>query len=663
MELVIRQDLQSLRRCASRFFVPLLWLHVPVIVGIALSNGVEAWRPAMFMAVAAAAATLAVWRFQGGFPARLSVAGALTAAPMLMVFAGSGPWQPDWHMYFFVVFGMLVAYVDWRPIAFSTLLTAVHHAILTWLFPSAVFPEADPQRVILHAAIVGVDAIVLFFIVHRMRDLFANIEQTNDDLEIRIAERTGEVQKLNRQLAANVSELERAFTELEKDAAEREAAAARLDHLANHDLVSGLPNRALLMDRLRVALATADRNGTDVLVVCLDLTNFRNVNDTLGHCAGDGVLGSIGARLRGCMRSGDTASRVGGDEFVIVCETDTAVAESERISTRLMAAITQPITVGSSTVSLGASIGISMFSADGPEPDELIRKADLAMYRAKESGAVFHVYSAALHAEMLARSTLKRDLEAAILRDEFVVFYQPIVSLTSRAIVGAEALVRWQHPTRGLLAPDAFIGFAEEHGLIAQIGETVMRKACAQVARFALAPDDEFTMAVNVSAVQFRRPRFVDSIVSVLKESGMERSRLEIEITESVIMDDLKVVMRTLHELSALGLQLSIDDFGTGYSSLAYIKTFPVHTLKIDRSFVKDIGANPTDQAIAATIITLAHKLGMRVIAEGVESEAQLEQLRELGADDMQGYLISRPLPARDFERFVCSYGALKIAA
>jgi EAL domain-containing protein (putative c-di-GMP-specific phosphodiesterase class I) len=328
-----------------------------------------------------------------------------------------------------------------------------------------------------------------------------------------------------------------------------------------------------------------------------------------------------------------------------------------------MTAISQPITVGSSTISLEASIGISMFSADGPEPDELVRKADLAMYRAKESGQAFHVYSAALHAELLARSTLKRDLEAAIARDEFVVFYQPIISLTSLAIIGAEALVRWRHPTRGLLAPNTFIAFAEEHGLIAAIGETVMRKACAQMARLALAPEDEFTMAVNVSAVQFRRPRFVDSVVAVLAEHGLERSRLEIEITESVIMDDLQSVMRTLHELAALGVKLSIDDFGTGYSSLAYVKTFPVHTLKIDRSFVKDIGANPTDQAIAATIITLAHNLGMRVIAEGVETEEQLAQLRGLGADDMQGFLISRPLSAADFESFVSAAGLLNIAA
>ncbi len=643
--------------------MPLLWLHVPVIAGIAISNGLDAWPPALFMALAAGVATGAVRRFGGGFRARLSVAGALTAAPMLMVYAGSGPGQSDWQMYFFVVFGLLVVYLDWRPIALSTALTAAHHAALAWLVPSAVFPAADPQRVMLHAAILGVDAVVLFLIVHRMRGLFAKIEQTNGDLEARVAKGTSDVQELDRRLTENARELQRAFTDLENDAAEREAAAARLDHLAHHDSVTGLPNRVLMLDRLRVALAAAERTRTDVLVIYLDLTNFRGVNDALGHGAGDDVLGSIGARLRGCMRSSDTASRVGGDEFVIVCETDNAAAESERISARLMTAISQPITVGSSTISLEASIGISMFSADGPEPDELVRKADLAMYRAKESGQAFHVYSAALHAELLARSTLKRDLEAAIARDEFVVFYQPIISLTSLAIIGAEALVRWRHPTRGLLAPNTFIGFAEEHGLIAAIGETVMRKACAQMARLALAPEDEFTMAVNVSAVQFRRPRFVDSVVAVLAEHGLERSRLEIEITESVIMDDLQSVMRTLHELAALGVKLSIDDFGTGYSSLAYVKTFPVHTLKIDRSFVKDIGANPTDQAIAATIITLAHNLGMRVIAEGVETEEQLAQLRGLGADDMQGFLISRPLSAADFESFVSAAGLLNIAA
>jgi diguanylate cyclase (GGDEF)-like protein len=411
-------------------------------------------------------------------------------------------------------------------------------------------------------------------------------------------------------------------------------------------------------------LANAQRAQTNVLVMYLDLDDFKQINDAHGHAAGDDALAAIAGRLLRCMRSGDTASCVSGDEFVIVCSTSDGGADTGEIATRVLAAVAEPIATGSRAVNVTASIGISVFPADSRNAEELIARADAAMYRAKQSGGKnYQLYTAELHAEIVARSTLKHDLELAIARNEFVVFYQPVISLTSRAIIGAEALVRWEHPTRGLLSPYHFIGFAEEHDLIAPIGEAVMHAACVQLNRFALSPDDEFTMAVNVSAVQFRRPGFIDSVLAVLDEHRMERGHFEVEITESDVMHDTNTAVRTLNLLHGLGIKLSIDDFGTGYSSLAYIKTFPVHTLKIDRSFVIDIAENATDQAIAATIITLAHRLGMRVVAEGIETEQQFEQVRALGADDMQGYLISRPLCGADFERFVCSYGALKLAA
>jgi diguanylate cyclase (GGDEF)-like protein len=637
---------------------------VPVVAGIAYSNGIPAWRPALVMALAAVLASVAVWRTGGDLVARLSVAAALTAAPILMVYAGTGRWQVDWHMYFFVVFGMLVAYVDWRPLAVAAVLTAAHHAILDAIFPGAVFPESDFARVVLHASIVVVDAVVLFWIIHKMAVLFESIAHTHQMLEDRINARTLEVRKLNGDLAGKVAELESAFVELKHDQAERERTGQRLAHLANHDSVTGLPNRALLTDRMTVAFANARRAQTDVLVMYLDLDDFKQVNDTLSHAVGDEALVSIAGRLSKCMRTGDTASCVGGDEFVVVCATTDAGADTGEIAARILAAVSEPIVAGSRSVKITASIGISVFPADGTNPEELIARADAAMYRAKQLGAnSYQVYTAALHTEIMAHSTLKADLELAIARNEFVVFYQPVMSLTSRAIIGAEALVRWQHPTRGLLAPFHFIEFAEEHDLISSIGEAVMDAACAQMNRFALAPDDEFTMAVNVSAVQFRQPGFIDSILAVLARHRIDPMRFEVEITESAVMHDTKAAARTLSTLHGLGIKLSIDDFGTGYSSLAYIKTFPVHTLKIDRSFVIDIAENPTDQAIAATIITLAHNLGMRVIAEGIETEQQFDRVRALGADDMQGYLISRPLSGADFERFVCAYGALELAA
>jgi diguanylate cyclase (GGDEF)-like protein len=635
-----------------------------VIAGIAYSNAIPVWRPALLMALAAAIATFAVWRAGGALAARLTVAAALTTAPILMVYAGSGPWQVDWHMYFFVVFGMLVAYVDWRPIVMAAALTAAHHTILDLIFPSAVFPESDFPRVLLHATIVIVDSLVLFWIVRKMALLFGSIARTNDMLEARITERTLQVSTLNGALAGKVSELEIAFAELERDAAERERAAEALAHLAHHDLITGLPNRALLMDRMTVALANAQRAKTALLVMYVDLDDFKQVNDALGHAAGDEALVVIADRLRACMRTGDTASCVGGDKFVIVCATGDPGEDTGPIAARLLAACSEPIVTIGRALKVSASIGISVFPADGQNPEELIARADAAMYRAKLSGHnSYQTYTAALHTQILARSTLKRDLELAIARDEFVVFYQPVMSLTSRAIIGAEALVRWQHPTRGLLAPNAFIEFAEEHNLIAPIGEAVMHAACAQMNRFALGPDDEFTMAVNVSAVQFREPGFIESVLTVLAKHRIDPLRFEIELTESAVMHDTATAIRTLTALNALGIKLSIDDFGTGYSSLAYIKNFPLHTLKIDRSFVIDIAENATDQAIAATIITLAHSLGMRVVAEGIETEQQFDRVRALGADDMQGYLISRPLPGAEFERFVCAFGAHRLAA
>jgi diguanylate cyclase (GGDEF)-like protein len=592
------------------------------------------------------------------------VAAALTAAPILMVSAGTGLGQIDWQLYFFVVLGLLVAYVDWRPILVSAALAAAHHAVVSVILPRAVFPQSDLLGIYLNVTMVVVDAIVLVWIVRQMSQLFSRMTHTNDLLEARITERTIEINELSRTLARTVCQLESASTQLENDAADRKIVAARLDHLAHHDLVTGLPNRVLLMDRLGVALATAERAGTCVLVIYLDLDNFKQVNDTTGHAAGDQALASIATRLRGCMRTGDTASRVGGDEFVLVCSLLNAVTEAAQIAERVIAAVSEPMDIGSGSMTLGASIGMSFYPADGSGPEQLITKADAAMYRAKQSGRNrFHLYTSAIHADMLEKSTLKRDLEDAIARDEFVVYYQPIVSLTSRAIIGAEALVRWMHPTRGLLTPDEFIGFAERHGFITRIGEIVLHKACAQINRFALGTNDEFTMAVNVSAIQFRQSGFVDTISAVLAAHRIDSTRLEVEITESVIMDDATSVIAVLHELEARGIKLSIDDFGTGYSSLAYVKNFPVHTLKIDRSFVDDLADNSKDQAIAATIITLAHSLGMRVIAEGIETEQQLEQLRILGADDIQGYLISRPLPAPEFERFMCSYGSPKVAA
>ncbi|MGD0472788.1 MAG: EAL domain-containing protein [Candidatus Velthaea sp.] len=434
---------------------------------------------------------------------------------------------------------------------------------------------------------------------------------------------------------------------------------AELEHRVHHDAMTDLPNRMLLMDRLTQAIAQADRKNSGVIVLYLDLDRFKSINDTFGHAAGDRVLKETGRRIGTGLRAGDTASRVGGDEFIIVCAASGRGDEMSRIANRLLKAVTVPIEVGGELVTVEASIGISAYPADGLDGETLIRKADAAMYAAKQDGRnTYRCYSNDVQNSIVAASEREAELRHAIGAGELVVYYQPIIDLSADRPIGAEALVRWQHPRRGLLMPGDFIAFAEERGLIAHIGAVVLQAACAMLERLKRAGHEDLTIAVNVSAHQFGKTGFVDDLVTALAHYTTDPRRLTIEITESVVMGNTYATLTTLDELKTLGINLSIDDFGTGYSSLAYIKNFPVNALKIDRSFVHDVADDPTDQAIAKTIITLAHSLGMRVIAEGVETPAQLETLRSFGVDRIQGFLFSRPLPAVEFERFLATFSA-----
>jgi diguanylate cyclase (GGDEF)-like protein/PAS domain S-box-containing protein len=445
----------------------------------------------------------------------------------------------------------------------------------------------------------------------------------------------------------------------ERKSAEKTLAVtvAQLEHRVHHDAMTDLPNRMLLMDRLAQAMTLANRAHTGVIVLYVDLDRFKAINDTFGHTAGDHVLKETGLRIVATLRAGDTASRVGGDEFIVVCATGGCGDDVPHIATRLLKAVTAPIDVGGEFVNVEASIGVSIYPADGFDADTLIRKADAAMYSAKQDGRnTYRRYSNEAHISIVAAAELEAELRHAIATDELVVHYQPIVDLRAKRPTGAEALVRWQHPRRGLLMPADFIPFAEERGLVAQIGDVVLRAACAMLERLKRLGHDGVNVAVNVSAHQFGKTGFVDGIVAALAVHDTDPRRLTIEITESVVMGNTRATLATLDELKELGVSLSIDDFGTGYSSLAYVKNFPVNSLKIDRSFVRDIAADATDAAIAKTIITLAHSLGMRVIAEGVETEAQLATLRAFGADGMQGYLFSRAVPGPDFERFLTTF-------
>jgi predicted signal transduction protein with EAL and GGDEF domain len=361
-----------------------------------------------------------------------------------------------------------------------------------------------------------------------------------------------------------------------------------------------------------------------------------------------------GARISDALRAGDTASRVGGDEFVLVCATNEATIEAARLATRLLTAIGQPIDIGGTTVSVGASIGISLYPADGVTGDELIRKADSAMYSAKDSGRnLFHIYHEETHSSIVAALDLEAELVSAFARDEIVVHYQPVVTLHTNQLSGAEALVRWQHPRRGLLHPADFLVFAEQHRLSGAIDTIVLNAVCEQIAQLGSNIDAEFRISMNVFARALVEPGWVETVATALAAHGADPNRLQIEVAETIVMSEPTSVIGVFTQLRAMGIALTIDNLGTGLSSLGTVKNFPLATLKIDRSFVHAIATDSRDQAVAKTIITLAHNLGLRVVAAGVETPAQLELLRAYGTDAFQGYLASPPIAASDFHRLL----------
>ncbi len=439
-----------------------------------------------------------------------------------------------------------------------------------------------------------------------------------------------------------------------KDITERKQAEARIQHMAHHDVLTGLPNRALLQDRLSQAIAYAERYAQPIWVVFIDLDRFKFVNDSLGHKAGDQLLNAMAQRLQSATRETDTVARLGGDEFVLVLPARSDEAMAGGILQRIMDSIAQPLAIAEQTFYLGCSMGVAIYPADGSSAEELIEHADIAMYRAKETGRNnFQFYTAAMNAGMLERLRLESALRSALERDEFVLHYQPQVDLQSGRVVGMEALIRWQHPQLGMVSPLRFISLAEETGLIVPIGAWVLRTACAQNQAWQQAGLGPLRIAVNLSARQFAQPGLAQSIGAALAESGLAPQYLDLELTESLVMTDVERTIEVLRELKALGLQLSIDDFGTGYSSLSYLKRFPIDVLKIDQSFVRDITHHPDDALIVMSIIALAHNLKLHVIAEGVETQEQLDYLQQHGCDEMQGYFFSRPVPAAEFEQLL----------
>jgi len=453
-----------------------------------------------------------------------------------------------------------------------------------------------------------------------------------------------------------------AFSEI----TQHKEAEAEIHRLAYYDALTHLPNRRLLMDRLGQALASSTRSRRHGAVIFLDLDNFKNLNDTRGHAVGDLLLAEVAQRLHCAVREGDTISRLGdtisrlgGDEFVVVLEdlnseTPEAAAQARQVGEKVRAALARPYELDGREFHCSASLGVTLFQDHEESVETLLKQADLALYQAKGAGRnCLRFFDPAMQSTLDEYSALEADLRLAVQREQLQLHYQPQVD-SMRRVIGVEALLRWRHPQRGLVAPDVFIPLAEESGLILPIGHWVLETACALIKAWsAHAATRDLRLAVNVSARQFRQAGFVAEVEQVLSETGADPSRLKIELTESLVIDNVAETIARMRALKALGVGFSMDDFGTGFSSLSYLKRLPLDQLKIDRSFVFDLATDPNDAAIVQTIITMGHTLGLDVIAEGVETEAQLARLDQYGCTHFQGFLFSRPLPLAEFEAWL----------
>ena len=432
------------------------------------------------------------------------------------------------------------------------------------------------------------------------------------------------------------------FVAIFEEVTERWNAEARIAHMARHDAVTELPNRVLLRERIEGAIIQARRD-TGFAVLCLDLDNFKQVNDTLGHAVGDELLRAVAHRLRACLREVDIVARLGGDEFAVIQASVETPADAATLAKRILDVVSAPYALTHHSVTIGVSIGIALAPSDGLEPERLMQCADVALYRAKGDGrGVFRFFEAEMDARLQARRSLELDLRAAFEAEVFDLHYQPIYDLSQERICGFEALLRWTHPTRGRVSPAEFVPLAEEIGLIVPLGEWVLRRACREAARW----PDGLKVAVNVSAAQFTSSALIGTVKEALAESGLPARRLELEITESVLLVNGSATVAILHGLRDLGVRIAMDDFGTGYSSLSYLRSFPFDKMKVDQSFTRDLTVEQGSGFIVRAVVSLASSLGMTTTAEGVETPEQLAWLREEGCDEVQGYLFSPPVSA-----------------
>jgi diguanylate cyclase (GGDEF)-like protein/PAS domain S-box-containing protein len=429
------------------------------------------------------------------------------------------------------------------------------------------------------------------------------------------------------------------------DVSETQAMAQKMTHLAEHDILTSLPNRALLDDRLEQGIARAQRHNRRLGVLFIDLDHFKHINDSLGHLIGDQLLKAVALRITPCVRNSDTVSRQGGDEFIVLLSEISQAEDAAVIADKIRLAVLEPYTIANHLLHLTTSIGISVYPEDGADSETIIHSADTAMYHAKEKGRNnTQFFKDEMNFHATERQTITGDLRGALERGEFVLEYQPKVNLMSGAITGVEALIRWQHPTRGVLLPLQFIQIAEDCGLIVQIGQWALRAACVQAQCWLAAGLRFGTMAVNVSAIEFRNDGLFDGVCSILQSTGLEPRYLELELTETAVMRDFEATSVVLQALSAMGIRIAVDDFGTGYSNLSYLKRFPIHTLKLDKSFMQDIPESANIATLVRSVIQMGQSLHLQVVAEGVENSKQLKFLQAWDCAEGQGYYFSKPV-------------------
>jgi diguanylate cyclase (GGDEF)-like protein len=470
-----------------------------------------------------------------------------------------------------------------------------------------------------------------------------------DEIQMRDNELREHRLKLEERVARRTHELEIANAQLEKSKEQAESVASRMEYHAHHDALTGLPNRILLNDRIHSELAHARRQQTNTALLFLDLDRFKIINDSLGHAVGDQLLRVIARRLNNCVRDEDTVARLGGDEFMVLLPRISGSADAGRIARKIIDSLVDPISCNGHELHITTSIGISIFPYDGNDAETLIKHADISMYRAKELGrnkAVY--YTAEMNAGSRKQLAMETNLRKAVERNQLRLFYQPKIDITHNAIVGFEALLRWEHPTMGYISPLDFIPVAEDSGLIVPIGEWVLNTAFRQLRSWHDAGHSGLTMAVNLSSAQLSRPGFEDVVENALEASGLMAAMTELEVTENVAMENIESAVAVLEKLKCMGVSIAMDDFGTGYSSLSYLRRLPIDSVKIDKSFVREIPDSSEDVTIAQAIIAMAQSLKLSLVVEGVENVRQLNFFRQQGVSIVQGYLFSKPVEAAE---------------